>query len=151
MFKQIPNTISILGQGGVAKSIMDCHEENLNKFEEPPHSVLTLKGGYPMICCPKDDSRPQNSIFSSETIRICTDDEIYDYYDDPDSVDCEPPLDDSPKFEYVYNSASNCPEGTKCTNGNTCGVKGITFHLFDKKFVTNILCSMKFQDSEFQN
>ena len=105
---------------------MDCNDDNLNKFKEPPHSVLTLKGGYPMICCPKDDGRPQSSLFSSETIRICTDDEIYDYYDDPDSVDCEPPLDDSPKFEYVYDKASNCPEGTKCTNGNTCGVKGTT-------------------------
>ena len=57
-----------------------CNDDNLNKFEEPPHSVLTLKGGYPMICCPKDDGRPQTSLFSSQTIRICTDDEIYDYF-----------------------------------------------------------------------
>ena len=61
---------------------------------------------------------------NSLELRTCTEDEIYDYYDDPDSVDCEPPLDDSAKFIYVYNNENSCPAGTVCTNSGKCGMIG---------------------------
>ena len=61
------------------------------------------------------------SIFS---IRTCTEDEMYDYYEDPESLtsECVPPAGVHPKKEYVYNT--NCPEGSKCVRGNECGAKG---------------------------
>ena len=62
-------------------------------------------------------------------LRTCTEDEIYDYYEDPDSIDCEPPLDDSPKFIHVYNNENSCPSGTTCTNGGNCGIRGNFFKL----------------------
>ena len=59
-------------------------------------------------------------------IRECEGDEIEDYYDDEESVDCVLPKNSNsaPKFEYVYKTESNCPNNTKCSNGRQCGVKG---------------------------
>ena len=57
-------------------------------------------------------------------IRICEGDEIEDYYDDEESVDCVLAKDSAPTFEYFYNTESNCPQNTKCVNGRQCGAKG---------------------------
>ena len=60
------------------------------------------------------------------SIPICTAEEIYDYYDDPDSVDCVPPSSAAPKLKYLYNTAMNCPSESKCVKGSECGAKGIS-------------------------
>ena len=72
----------------------------------------------------KDQFENCISLMNTSELRTCTDDEMYDYYEDPDYVDCEPPLDDAPKFVYVYNNEDKCLAGATCTNSGKCGLRG---------------------------
>ena len=65
-------------------------------------------------------------------MRYCTEDEIEDYDDDEDSVDCEIPPSTAPKFTYPYNDERICPVGTNCTSGNKCGPRGNDISCFLK-------------------
>ena len=37
------------GFGGIGSSFVDCEDDRLEKFENPPKSIWTLKGSYPMV------------------------------------------------------------------------------------------------------
>ena len=75
------------------------------------------------ICCPNIPTNEDiDEIEDFDEIRVCTDDELYDYYNgDVEQLDCQT---DDPPFLYIYNDDSHCPSGTTCTNGNNCGVTG---------------------------
>ena len=57
---------------------------------------------------------------------MCTDIELYDYYDDPDNfeIDCDPGDRVDVQNQYVYNTARNLSIDTTCKKGNECGAKG---------------------------
>ena len=54
---------------------------------------------------------------------------IDDYYDDPDSVDCEPVINESQVNQYAYNEGCSQDLDTMCVVGSQCGVKGLLFHV----------------------
>ena len=64
-FFLLPCMLIISGDGGTGKSFVDCGKESLDRFDEPPHSVWTLKGGRPMVCCPNPEGKPLNDLHQS--------------------------------------------------------------------------------------
>ena len=72
------------------------------------------------ICCPKRPVLPPKS-----NERICTEDEVYDYFNNDDNPpDCILPSSEDPPPQFVYNTAADCPGGTRCVKGTECGAKG---------------------------
>ena len=53
---------------------------------------------------------------------------IDDYYDDPESVDCEPVIEEFQVDQYAYNEDCSQNPGAMCVVGSQCGVKGLFFH-----------------------
>jgi hypothetical protein len=106
---------------------VDCRDQQLEKFQTPPSTVYGLKGGQPLVCCPSDRVTPPGIA----DYRICTEEEISDYYDNyyyseygsDFDLPCKLPVDSAPKYVYQYNTPEQCKNGTTCTNGNSCGSK----------------------------
>ena len=97
---------------------MECADHYLKQYKEPPHSVWTLKGSYPMVCCPDSDSYEDS--YDNYGDEFPNDTDIYyeEYY--PEDME----LNDSPVYLYMYNKKEDCKEGTLCRNGNMCSSKG---------------------------
>ena len=53
---------------------------------------------------------------------------IDDYYDDPESVDCEA-VSDEYQYQFAYNEGCSQDPDTTCVVGSQCGVKGLFFHV----------------------